>query len=138
MVSYTFFLEQKCKSKADSVFSGAAKLVKVGADKTSSEMKQFQKDAKKRQEKLGKQLKDDDTFDDLADKMESFMLLNDSTNERRTFNKNYKSDDFWLGEQYRSSLELGDYQTNVRADNRQIEERIKKQGVPFLTQMFKT
>ncbi len=158
LVSYTFFLEQKCKSKADSVFSGAAKLVKVGADKSSSEMKKFQKDAKKRQQKLGAQLKDEDTYDALADDTEDgfnktkkgakkkakkvakelFTMLNDDPNKRRTFNKNYKSDDFWLGEQYRSSLELGDYQTNVRADNRQIEERIKKQGVPFLTQMFKT
>ena len=150
MVAYTLFLEQKCKTEPDSVFSGAAKLVKAGDNKSSKEMKKYQRDAKKRQQKLGNQLKDDETYDELVDKgkkgvksakkrgrKELFTMLNDDTYKGRTFNKKYKSDEFWLGQQYKSSLELGDYQTNVRANNREIEERIKKQGVPFITQMFK-
>lgn len=150
LVAYTLFLEQKCKTEADSVFSGAAKLVKAGDNKSNKEMKKYQRDAKKRQQKLGNQLKDDETFDKLADKgkkgvksakkrgkKELFTMLNDDTYEGRTFNKKYKSDEFWLGQQYKSSLELGDYQTNVRANKREIEERIKKQGIPFITQMFK-
>ena len=150
LVAYTLFLEQKCKTEPDSVFSGAAKLVKAGDNKSSKEMKKYQRDAKKRQQKLGNQLKDDETYDELVDKgkkgvksakkrgrKELFTMLNDDTYKGRTFNKKYKSDEFWLGQQYKSSLELGDYQTNVRANNREIEERIKKQGVPFITQMFK-
>ena len=59
-------------------------------------------------------------------------MLNDSNNNKKSFNKEFKTDDFWLGEPYRSSLELGDYNVNTSKEKRDIENRISEQGLKFL------
>jgi len=119
LVSYTFLLQQKC-SNDKTVKTGEMKEEDVNEDPI---IKETQRQIEKRSLTTDKALRAE---------QESFTMLNDSNNNKKSFNKEFKTDDFWLGEPYRSSLELGDYNVNTSKEKRDIENRISEQGLKFL------
>ena len=118
LVSYTFLLQQKCSGNQP---PNVAKIIQQNVNEDSV-IKQAVKDIKKRSKKT-----------DEALRKESFTMLNDSNNKEKSFNKEFKEESFWLGQPYKSSLELGDFNKNLSKENRDIEKRISEQGITFLS-----
>ena len=135
LVSYTFLLQQKCSGNQPS-FTSKILEVDVNEDpiikKTQNEIKKRSKltDKKLREEK--ESLQNKKIVIKEKKKKESFTMLNDSNNNNKSFSKKFKTDDFWLGQPYKSSLELGDYNVNTSKEKRDIENRISEQGLTFL------
>lgn len=135
LVSYTFLLQQKCNGNQPLNIS---KIVEENVNedpiikKTQNEIKKRSKltDKKLREEK--ESLQNKKIVIKEKKKKESFTMLNDSNNNNKSFNKKFKTDDFWLGQPYKSSLELGDYNVNTSKEKRDIENRISEQGLTFL------
>ena len=118
LVSYTFLLQQKCSGNQP---PNVAKIIQQNVNEDPV-IKQAVKDIKKRSKKT-----------DEALRKESFTMLNDSNNKEKSFNKEFKEESFWLGQPYKSSLELGDFNKNLSKENRDIEKRISEQGITFLS-----
>ena len=119
LVSYTLLLQQKC-SNPKTVKSGKIEEEDVNEDPV---IQKTQNEIKKRSALTDKKLREE---------KESFTMLNDSNNNKKSFNKEFKTENFWLGQPYKSSLELGDYNVNTSKEKRNIENRISEQGLKFL------
>ena len=120
LVSYTFLLQQKCSGKNNNSMTGKIEEENVNEDPV---IKETQKQIESRSKR---------TDDALREEKESFTMLNDSNNNKKSFNKKFKTENFWLGQPYKSSLELGDYNVNTSKEKRDIENRISEQGLSFL------
>ena len=118
LVSYTFLLQQKCSGNQP---PNVAKIIQQNVNEDPV-IKQAVKDIKKRSKKTDESLR-----------KESFTMLNDRNNKEKSFNKEFKEESFWLGQPYKSSLELGDFNKNLSKENRDIEKRISEQGITFLS-----
>ena len=124
LVSYTFLLQQKCATNPGELMQEITQVTEKVQDNVDPIIEDTQKSIKKRAKM---------TREKLEDEKESFTGLNDTINHKKSFNKDYQSQDFWLGQPYKSSLELGDYDTNMTVENREIKKRIKEQGLQFLS-----
>tara|TARA_Y100000992_G_scaffold104444_1_gene67962 strand:+ start:4436 stop:5947 length:1512 start_codon:yes stop_codon:yes gene_type:complete len=120
LVSYTFLLQQKCSGKNNNSMTGKIEEENVNEDPV---IKETQKQIESRSKR---------TDDALREEKESFTMLNDSNNNKKSFNKKFKTENFWLGQPYKSSLELGDYHINSSKEKREIEHRMTEQGETFL------
>ena len=120
LVSYTFLLQQKCSGKNNNSKTGKIEEENVNEDPVIKEtQRQIELRSKRTDEALRKE-------------KESFTMLNDSNNNKKSFNKKFKTENFWLGQPYKSSLELGDYHINSSKEKREIEHRMTEQGETFL------
>ena len=120
LVSYTFLLQQKCSGKNNNSMTGKIEEENVNEDPV---IKETQKQIELRSKR---------TDDALREEKESFTMLNDSNNNKKSFNKKFKTENFWLGQPCKSSLELGDYHINSSKEKREIEHRMTEQGETFL------
>ena len=123
LVSYTFFLQQKCRTDTSKLMDNAGKVYEKVEDKVDPVIKKTQKDIRERSKKTASKL--DEKIN------ETFVTLNDNRINQKSFNKKFKSEDFWLGQQYKSSLELGDYNNNISKENAAIKNRMIDQGEMF-------
>ena len=124
LVSYTFFLQQKCRTDTSKLMQNAGKVYEKVEDNVDPVIEQTKKDIEKRANKTASKL--DEKID------ETFVTLNDNRKSQKSFNKKFKSEEFWLGQQYKSSLELGDYNKNISKENAAIKNRMIDQGEVFL------
>ena len=122
LVSYTFMLQNPCKPYLNDLV-GDIEIIETEEEEVDPFIEQTQREMQART----------DERNDMLEK-EEFSLLKDYSNIKKSFNTDYKKEEFWLGEQYKSSLELGEYNINMYTENNNIKKRINKQGIPFLTQ----